>query len=330
MQRSPARHDAVAFLVAAPALREALRAKLASAPDFMRALARLGLDRGGPRDLAALRDGLAASAAVALRLEAASDPPAAILAAYARLKRDDGVLEAKLAVALAEDLPLNRRDGGFIRAGFSAELDELKALRDESRRVIADMQARYADEAGIRQLKIKHNNMLGYYLETPQAAGEGLLRPPHNATFIHRQTMAGAMRFTTNALVELEAKIASAADRALKLELEMFAELARDASGAGGRPSRPRRRARRDRCRSRARRTRGQTRVDAAAGRPLARFPHRRAAGIPSSRRRSRRAASASSPTIATSRAARPRAAGWRSSPARTWPANRRSCARMR
>ena len=98
-------------------------------------------------------------------------------------------------------------------------------MRDESRRVIAEMQAAYAEETGVRQLKIRHNNFLGYYIETPQAQGEALLKPPLNATFIHRQTMAGALRFTTDALVDLEAKIASAADRALALELDAFERL---------------------------------------------------------------------------------------------------------
>ncbi len=118
-----------------------------------------------------------------------------------------------------------KRDGGFVRPGFLLALDEARALRDESRRVIADMQAAYAEETGVRQLKIKHNNFLGYYIETPQAQGEALLKPPLNAAFIHRQTMAGALRFTTNALVDLEAKIASAADRTLALELDAFERL---------------------------------------------------------------------------------------------------------
>ncbi len=122
-------------------------------------------------------------------------------------------------------MPLNKRDGGFVRAGACLPLDEARRLRDESRRVVAEMQARYAEEAGTRQLKIKHNNFLGYYIETPQAQGEALLKAPHSATFIHRQTMAGAMRFTTNALIDLEARIASAADRALALELEAFERL---------------------------------------------------------------------------------------------------------
>jgi DNA mismatch repair protein MutS len=219
------RLDALAFFIEAPAMRDELRKALAATPDFLRALARLSLDRGGPRDLAALREGLTASAAVAERLERAVLLPPALAKAFARLRRDDGGLARELGEALAEELPLNKRDGGFVRAGASEALDEARRLRDESRRVIAEMQARYSDEAGSRQLKIKHNNFLGFYIETPQAAGEALLRPPHSATFIHRQTMAGAMRFTTNALIDLETKIASAADRALALELDIFERL---------------------------------------------------------------------------------------------------------
>jgi len=220
-----ARLDSLDFLVQSAPLREALRRALAHAPDFLRALARLSLDRSGPRDLAAIRDGVAAAAALAAMLEAGQDLPPELLAAYARLKADCGALEGDLSSTLADELPLVARDGGFVRPGASPALDEARALRDQSRRVIAELQASYADQAGARQLKIKHNNFLGYYIETPQAAGETLLKAPLNSTFIHRQTMAGAMRFTTNALIDLEARIASAADRALALELEAFERL---------------------------------------------------------------------------------------------------------
>ena len=219
------RLDSLDFLVEAGPMREALRRALAHAPDFLRALARLSLDRGGPRDLAAVRDGLAAAAALATLLEAAHDLPSELLAAYARLRADCGALGRDLEATLSDDLPLLKREGGFVRVSASQELDEARALRDQSRRVIAELQASYAEQAGARQLKIKHNNFLGYYIETPQAAGETLLRAPLNATFIHRQTMAGAMRFTTSALIDLETRIASAADRALALELETFERL---------------------------------------------------------------------------------------------------------
>ena len=219
------RLDSLDFLVEAAPMRDALRRALMHAPDFLRALARLSLDRGGPRDLAAVRDGLAAAVTLASILEAAQDLPPELLSAYARLRADCAELERDLEAMLADDLPLLKRDGGFVRSGAMAALDEARSLRDESRRVIAGLQASYADEAGVRQLKIKHNNFLGYFIETPQAAGETLLKPPHNATFIHRQTMAGAMRFSTNALADLASRIASAADRALALELEAFERL---------------------------------------------------------------------------------------------------------
>ena len=219
------RLDALAFLIEAAPTRDALRRELAGAPDFLRSLSRLSLDRAGPRDLAAIRDGLAAAVALARILQSAGDLPPELMRAYAALRTDCGTLKAELQATLADDLPLVKRDGGFVRAGALAPLDEARALRDESRRVIADLQAAYAGETGVRQLKIRHNNVLGYYIEAPQALGEALLKPPMNATFIHRQTMAGALRFATNALVELEAKIASAADRALKLELDAFERL---------------------------------------------------------------------------------------------------------
>ena len=122
-------------------------------------------------------------------------------------------------------MPLEKRNGDFIREGRDGELDEARALRDESRKVIAELQGRYAQLTETK-LKIKHNNFLGFFLEVSQAQGERLLRPPFDATFTHRQTMADAMRFSTRELVELEAKIASAADRALAREMAIFDALA--------------------------------------------------------------------------------------------------------
>src|SRR5574337_181058 len=213
------------WLVEAAPVRDALRRDLKAAPDFLRALSRLSLDRGGPRDLAAIRDGIAAASAVARLLEGEDERPPQLARALAALRADCAALARDLSATLADDLPLIKRDGGFVRLSAIAALDDARALRDESRRVIADMQARYASETGVRQLKIKHNNFLGYYIEAPQAQGEALLKPPLNSAFIHRQTMAGALRFTTSALAELEAKIASAATQALSLELDAFERL---------------------------------------------------------------------------------------------------------
>ncbi len=220
-----ARLDAVAFFLERAFLREDLRKMLKSAPDFARALSRLALQRGGPRDLAAMREGLRISAEVRAYLQAELDLPQELADAVAWLADLDNGLQRELEQSLADELSLNKRDGGFVRAGFDGTLDELRALRDESRRVIASLQANYCETAETKQLKIKHNNFLGYFLEVPQAQGEKLLRPPFNATFIHRQTMAGAMRFSTTELAELETKIASAADRALALELSIFDDL---------------------------------------------------------------------------------------------------------
>jgi len=220
-----ARLDCVAALIDAEEARGTLRDNLKSAPDLMRALTRLSLDRGGPRDLAALRDGLFEAQRIATALKRMADLPPMLDAAKARLAHDAGGLAEALDLQLADDLPLAKRDGGFVSLGAIAELDEARALRDESRRVIAEMQARYVEETGVRQLRVKHNHFLGYFVEAPQAAGEALLKSPHAKTFVHRQTMADSMRFSTTALAELEARIASAADRAISIELETFERL---------------------------------------------------------------------------------------------------------
>ena len=216
------RLDAIAFLIDDARLREDLRAKLRGAPDFARALARLALGRGGPRDLGAIRDGAKAAAGIGAKLEGAVGLPPELADLLAPLAAPPASLTRDLDLMLAQDLPLDRRDGGFVAAGFDAALDETRALRDESRRLVAALQSNYCDLAETKQLKIKHNNFLGFFIEVSQQQGEKLLRPPYNATFIHRQTMAGAMRFSTTELAEFESKIASAADRALSLETGPF------------------------------------------------------------------------------------------------------------
>jgi len=219
------RLDAVAALVGDLAVRADLRSRLQTAPDLARALARLALGRGGPRDLSAIRDGIQAAADLTRALGALKETPAEIADAIKSCHRPSSALANELARALGDELPLIKRDGGFVREGYDAALDELRALRDESRRVIAALQARYADETGIKALKVRHNNVLGYFVEVTAQNGDKLMAPPLNATFIHRQTLAGQVRFTTTELGELEAKIASAADRALGLELDIFERL---------------------------------------------------------------------------------------------------------
>jgi DNA mismatch repair protein MutS len=216
------RLDAVAAFVNDSAMRSDLRGTLKAVPDLARALARIVVGRGGPRDLAAIRDGICAAAEFSTRLSALAELPRDIADAIAALRRPDAAIATELARALADELPAFRRDGGFVRAGYEAALDEARALRDESRRVIAALQVRYAETTGVKTLKIRHNNVLGYFVDVTAQHGEKLLTAPLNGTFIHRQTLAGQVRFTTTELGELEAKIANAADRALALELEIF------------------------------------------------------------------------------------------------------------
>ncbi|MBI3274999.1 MAG: DNA mismatch repair protein MutS, partial [Methylocystis sp.] len=220
------RLDAVSFFVDETETRSRLRALLARVPDIARALSRLSLQRGGPRDLAAVRVGLTGARDIAALFATQASIAADAAREIAALARPDGALEAMIAQRLASELPLDKRAGGFVAKGVDAELDEARNLRDESRRVIASLQARYVELAETRQLKIKHNNFLGFFIEVAQAQGEKLLRAPFDAVFAHRQTMADAMRFSTRELVELEAKIASAADRAQERELALFDELA--------------------------------------------------------------------------------------------------------
>jgi DNA mismatch repair protein MutS len=216
-----ARLDAVEFFVDRPELREVLRERLKRCPDIERGLTRLGLGRGGPRDLAALSQSLGETAALRDMLaEPGLVPLPERLAAAQRGLGEHGALVERLGRALDAELPLFARDGGFIAAGYSGELEEWRGLRDESRRMIAALQARYAGESAIGALKIRHNNVIGYYIEV-SANHAGKLGPE----FIHRQTMAGAQRYTTAELADLETKIASAAERALALELRLYEDL---------------------------------------------------------------------------------------------------------
>jgi DNA mismatch repair protein MutS len=219
------RQDAVTALVENGDLRDRLRRILKRSPDLARALSRLSLGRGGPRDLACVRDGLFAARELGLELAIAPNLPRELLEAAQLLQGLRTDVADRLSAALSDELPLMKRDGGFIRAGFDPTLDELRELQQDSRRFIAALQARYATETGCRTLRVKHNHMIGYFVEVPQNVGEDLLKEPWKDTFVHRQTMAGAMRFSTMELGELESKIASAADRALKIEIALFDEM---------------------------------------------------------------------------------------------------------
>ena len=219
------RLDSVAYFLNDMRLAEGLQAILKSAPDMPRALSRLVLGRGGPRDMAAIQRGFAVICDVK-NLFAGQLLPQELGDAFAILEKLPVDLHSHLDRILADDLPLLKRDGGFVRENYNQELDELRTLRDESRRFIAELQSRYAEETGVKALKIRHNNILGYYIEVTALQAPALTETDEaKSRFIHRQTMANAMRFTTTELADLESRIANAADRALTIELELFDKL---------------------------------------------------------------------------------------------------------
>ncbi len=217
--------DDVDYFCENSSLRNALRKLLRSCPDLARALSRVSVDRSGPRDLGSLRDGLI----IAEEIPEMVSSQAGLSTLSPNIKRSIEVLSAAdtglretLQKQLKEELPLKARDGGFIASDVIAELDECLILRDESRKFIAALQARYSADTGIKSLKIKHNNVLGYFIETTAQYAQKLMSEPFSQTFIHRQTLASAVRFTTVELGELVAKLSSAADRAVALELEAY------------------------------------------------------------------------------------------------------------
>jgi DNA mismatch repair protein MutS len=223
------RLDAVQWMVERRQLRERLRESLRRSGDLARALSRLALGRGGPRDLGTLRDGLKTGEALSALLSSEgaqlTAPPFEIDQALAAVNPSLSVelsgLLAALEQGLGPDLPAQARDGGFVAAGVRPELDQARGLRDDSRRVIIALESRLAAESGV-PLKIKHNAVLGYFVETTANKADPLFQPPLNATFIHRQTLANQVRFTTVELADLDARIAQAGERALAIEMATF------------------------------------------------------------------------------------------------------------
>ena len=218
------RLDLVSWFAAAGDLGDQLRVSMKSIPDIDRALSRLSLGHGGPRDLDALARGMLAGAELvtdAGGAQSALAAPEDLPVLYDAIMTAAPVAD-DLAPALGDDLPLLARDGGFIRQGYDSALDELRTLRDESRRLIAALQQDYCTSTGIASLKVKHNNVLGYHVDVRSTHADKLMQDDR---FIHRQTTAQAVRFTTTALAELERDLSSAADRALARETDIFDRL---------------------------------------------------------------------------------------------------------
>ncbi|HRJ66658.1 MAG TPA: DNA mismatch repair protein MutS [Alphaproteobacteria bacterium] len=236
-QQIEERLDAVASFADNGSLRSETREFLRGCADIERALARLSLERGGPRDLAAIAGTLAATVKLHRLISASVDEmhklPALLTHALAALAKwgSHHPLVNQLERALSADLPMLTRDGGFIASGYSPKLDELKMLRDNSRQHIAKLQGDYVQKTGVNTLKIKHNNVIGYYIEVTSNNADKLFGMTE--TFIHRQTMASAARFTTVELSELESKISEAAAKSLALELEIFKQLADEVLALG-------------------------------------------------------------------------------------------------
>jgi DNA mismatch repair protein MutS len=224
-----ARQHAVAFLAADSDARINICNHLRRAPDIARALARISVARGGPRDLASIRDGLKAASHLRGLLPQTNDPLRAplgeltesrdaLIAGLAEVSRLQDWLEHHLTA----EPPFFARDGGFIRSGAHPPLDEVRALRDESRRVVAALESRYRTESGVAALRIKHNGVLGYFIEaTPQQADK-LQAGSNHEIFRHRQTIGSAVRFSTDELATLDARISQSADQALAMERELF------------------------------------------------------------------------------------------------------------
>ncbi|KAA9007147.1 DNA mismatch repair protein MutS [Histidinibacterium aquaticum] len=213
-----ARQAAVAFALEDVPLAEELRRALKAVPDVDRALSRLGLDRGGPRDLAAVRAAIGQGADIAARLEDKSLPDL-LASAIGDMQGHEELLDL-LDSALVAEPPLLARDGGFAAPGYDDELDEARRLRDEGRSVIAGMQSDFIRETGVQSLKIKHNNVLGYFIEVTATHAETMRALGDR--FIHRQTTANQVRFTTVELSDLETRILNAGARALEIERRIF------------------------------------------------------------------------------------------------------------
>jgi len=220
------RLDCIQYMLDHPADADALRQALRQVPDLDRALSRIALDRAGPRDLVCIRSGLTQSSDISMKYNRYTLPVLLNDALKTLNGFDD--LVALLHNALVDEPPLLSRDGGFVATGYDAELDETRQLRDEGRSIIAQMQQEYIQQTEISSLKIKHNNVLGYFVETTATHADKMMAPPLNETFIHRQTTANQVRFTTVPLSEIETKILNAGNHAIELEKRIYQSLTKE------------------------------------------------------------------------------------------------------
>ena len=220
------RLDCIQHMLDHPTNADTLREALRQVPDLDRALSRIALDRAGPRDLVSIRSGLTQASDISMKYNRDALPDLINNALKALIEFDE--LVALLHNALVDEPPLLSRDGGFVATGYDAELDKTRQLRDEGRGIIAKMQQEYIELTEISSLKIKHNNVLGYFIETTATHADKMMAPPLNETFIHRQTTANQVRFTTVPLSEIETKILNAGNRTIELEKGIYQFLTRE------------------------------------------------------------------------------------------------------
>ena len=223
------RLDLVQWLRDDPLLRADLRAALRSLPDCGRALGRVVAGRGSPRDLGQLRDGLVEARRIRDVLAAGPDRPALLESLRPHLA-GHAALTDLLGRALVAAPPTERAGGGFIAEGYDHALDELRKTSGNARRAIAALEARYREETGIAALKIRHNGVLGYFIEVPARHADRLMAP--DSGFTHRQTMANAVRFNSLHLHQEADRIGQAGRHALAAEEAHFEELVANVSAA--------------------------------------------------------------------------------------------------
>lgn len=222
-----ARLNVVEFFLNEEFIRDDVRALLKACPDIERAVSRLSLERGGPRDLAAIKTTLAAVPRLKNILSGASSQnmvselPEAVARIAGRMGHHENLVD-ELERALADELPLLARDGGFIREGYYPPLDEIRRVKNNSQQIILQLQEKYAAATDIPNLKIKYNNLIGYFVEVPAKFATRMLE---NRDFIHRQSVLNAVRFTTVELTEIENEIRGAGEKLLATELELFNKL---------------------------------------------------------------------------------------------------------
>ena len=220
------RLNVVEFFLNEEFIRDDVRALLKACPDIERAVSRLSLERGGPRDLAAIKTTLAAVPRLKNILSGASSQnmvselPEAVARIAGRMGHHENLVD-ELERALADELPL-ARDGGFIREGYYPPLDEIRRVKNNSQQIILQLQEKYAAATDIPNLKIKYNNLIGYFVEVPAKFATRMLE---NKDFIHRQSVLNAVRFTTVELTEIENEIRGAGEKLLATELELFNKL---------------------------------------------------------------------------------------------------------